>query len=143
MALMKICKRCGAFIPYPLTYCDSCQAIIDAAKELAKAKSKREADRRYNAKRDPKYLRFYNSPQWKMLSAKYLQGQGYRCEDCHRIATEVHHIDPIQTVTGWERRLDYTNLRALCTSCHNKAHQRFQSKRADKPNTKGIYYRGK
>ena len=131
--LMNICKRCGALVPYPHTYCDTCQQIVDKVREEAWAKSKKASDQRYNQRRDPKYLRFYQSSDWKILSQKYLQDKGYRCEGCHRIATEVHHKQPIQTPEGWERRLDYTNLEAVCKDCHNKRHHRFQAKGKRKP----------
>lgn len=61
------------------------------------------------------------------MSRVYLQRAGYKCEahltsDCQRLAVEVHHKDPIQTPTGWNRRLDWSNLEAVCTVCHNLRH---------------------
>ena len=91
--------------------------------ELEERKKKWNA--RYNQKRDPKYLRFYASADWKRTSKAKMQEVGYRCEECGALAVEVHHIDPIQTDSGWERRFDWSNLKALCLSCHNKAHGRF------------------
>lgn len=127
--LIKFCKRCGAVIRYPRTYCESCQALVNEEREAYRTEAKRKADREYNRRRDPKYIRFYNSEDWKILSATYIQDRGYRCECCGKIATEVHHVDPIQTPSGWDRRLDYTNLEALCTACHNKRHGRFQPRK--------------
>lgn len=60
---------------------------------------------------------------------KYTQDKGYRCEECGAIASEVHHIVPIQTDEGWERRLDYNNLECVCVYCHNKKHGRFIKKK--------------
>ena len=56
-----------------------------------------------------------------------------QCEDCRNVgrvtvATEVHHIEPIRTAAGWERRLDQSNLVVLCPACHNKRHKRFGSR---------------
>ena len=47
------------------------------------------------------------------------------------MATEVHHIKPIQTDEGWERRLDYDNTKSVCIECHNYYHNRFQKKGGD------------
>lgn len=123
--LLKICSNCGNMIPYGNTYCKSCTIKVEETKKEYKAK----ADKRYNRKRDPKYIRFYNSTDWKVLSAKYRQDKEYKCEVCSKYATEVHHTIRIQTDEGWDRRLDYTNLQCLCIDCHNKIHHRFQRKR--------------
>ncbi len=123
--LWKVCKRCGAMIPYPKTYCDKCQTDVDAYREQMKAKY----NQNYNKKRDPKYIRFYNSQDWKILSAKKMADQSYKCERCGTLATEVHHIKPIQTPDGWELRLDYDNLMAVCVTCHNKEHDRFRRRK--------------
>ncbi len=73
---------------------------------------------------DPKYRKFYRSKEWRMTSRKYLQHAGYRCEVCGRQGTDVHHVKPIQTPEGWDRRFDFDNLKLLCVSCHNDAHGR-------------------
>ena len=91
--------------------------------------AKRESNKKYNQSRDPKYTRFYNSIEWRTLSAKYMQDKGYRCESCKKIGNEVHHIKPIQTPEGWDQRLDYENLELLCTSCHNERHNRFKKRK--------------
>ena len=90
---------------------------------------KRRGYKKFYAKQDKKYVRFYQSPEWRMLSAKMLQEKGYRCEDCKQIATQVHHVVAIQTEEGWERRFDVSNLKCLCGRCHNKAHNRFGSRK--------------
>lgn len=127
--LLKECRRCGRMIPYPHTYCDGCQVVVDKIREQRQKEHKQTVDRNYNKRRDPKYVRFYNSNDWKILSAKYMQSQGYRCQGCGAIATEVHHVKPIQTDEGWKRRLDWDNLEAVCVGCHNKRHGRFQGRR--------------
>lgn len=127
--LLKECKRCGNLIPYGSVYCDTCRPIVEAEREERRLEAKREGDRRYNRKRDPKYVRFYNSTDWKTLSRKRLQDDGYRCVKCGAIASEVDHIKPIQTPEGWEKRLDYSNTQSLCIHCHNKKHERFKRKR--------------
>ena len=123
--LLKSCNRCGNLIPYGPSYCSTCTPIVEAEREARRIESKRASDRRYNKRRDPKYVRFYNSLDWRTLSAKYMQDKGYRCESCNAMATQVHHVKAIQTPEGWELRLDYDNLELLCTACHNKEHNRF------------------
>lgn len=127
--LLKSCGRCGKLIPYGITYCSECRPIVEAEREARRLESKRESDRRYNKTRDPKYVRFYNSVDWRTLSAKYTQDKGYKCERCGRFATQVHHKQAIQTPQGWDRRLDYDNLELLCTQCHNDRHNRFKKKK--------------
>lgn len=127
--LLKACNRCGNLIPYGSTYCKECEPIVEAEREARREESKRQADRRYNKTRDPKYLRFYNSAEWRVLSSKYTQDKGYRCESCGAIATQVHHKKPIQSPDGWELRLDYNNLELLCTRCHNEKHERFKKRK--------------
>lgn len=125
--ILKMCRRCRGVVVYPATYCDVCKELVDKEREERAVVVNKKAQKKYDAKRDKKYVRFYNSPEWKILKNKYMQDKKYKCEgkDCKAIATEVHHVDPIQTPTGWERRLDYTNLMNVCTQCHNKQHGRF------------------
>ena len=127
--LQKPCGRCRRLIPYGLSYCAECLPIVEKEREERKAEAIKRSNRKYNATRDPKYTKFYNSIEWKTLSRKILTDSGYRCRVCPRIATEVDHIIPIQTPDGWERRLDYDNLQALCIDCHNEKHNRFKKKR--------------
>ena len=126
--LLKSCGRCGNLIPYGSVYCSICKPIVQAEREARLQEAKREGNRRYNQTRDPKYVRFYNSIEWRTLSAKRLQDDGYRCVWCGRIATEVDHIEEIKTEAGWSRRLDYDNTRSMCHTCHDKRHGRFKTK---------------
>ena len=126
--LLKSCNRCGNLIPYGSTYCNECKPIVEAIREERRRETMKKVNRRYNKTRDPKYMRFYSSIDWRTLSAKYTQDKKYRCERCGKIATEVHHVKPIQTPEGWEMRLDYNNLELLCLSCHNERHNRFKRK---------------
>ena len=127
--LLKSCGRCGNLIPYGATYCSKCLPIVQAEIEARILESKRKSNREYNKTRDPKYVRFYNSIDWRTLSAKRLQDDDYRCAWCGKIATEVDHIEEIKTPEGWARRLDYGNTRSLCHDCHDKRHKRFEKKK--------------
>lgn len=123
--LLKACKRCGNLIPYGSVYCRLCEPIVYKEREERAKESKLKANRTYNKTRDPKYSKFYNSTEWRVLSRVRLQGDGYRCVKCGAIASEVDHIKAIQTPEGWELRLDYDNLQSLCGGCHNAKHNRF------------------
>ena len=133
--LLKSCNRCGNLIPYGSVYCSECAPIVEAEREERLREARLESNKRYNKTRDPKYIRFYNSGGWRMLSSKYAQDKGYRCEKCKSIATQVHHKKAIQTDEGWDKRLDYDNLELLCTACHNERHERFIKR---KRRTKGV-----
>ena len=123
--LLKPCGRCKQLIPYGLSYCKECEPIVKAEREQRLEQTRRESNRRYNQTRDPKYVRFYKSKEWRMLSISRLQYDGYKCVKCGKIASEVDHIKPIQTPEGWELRLDINNTRSLCLACHNARHKRF------------------
>ena len=127
-------------IPYGPIYCDACAPIVEAEREAAAARKeearKKRYNRAYNKRRDPKYLTFYRSKAWRTLSKAFLSDAGYKCQaglgGCQGLATEAHHVQPIQTEEGWERRLDWDNLEAVCTSCHNKRHpEKFKSNRSN------------
>ena len=122
--LLKECRRCHKLIPYGQTYCKECAPIVEKERE----EQERARERKYNRKRDPKYLRFYRSKEWKALARKKLQDTQYKCEVCGRYATEVHHKQFIQTTEGWDKRFDYDGLESLCTKCHNMRHDRFKKK---------------
>ena len=126
--LLKACNRCGNLIPYGGTHCSTCLPIVQAEREDRIREARLKSNRKYNKTRDPKYSQFYNSGEWRTLSAKRLSDDGFRCAWCKAIATEVDHIVEIKTPEGWDRRLDYTNTRSLCHDCHDKRHGRFKKK---------------
>ncbi len=123
---MKPCPRCKRLMPYGPAYCEDCAPIAQAELEAIKERNLQRKTQRYNARRDPKYLTFYRSKDWKAQSRAKLRAAGYKCEakleGCQGLAVEVHHIEPIQTREGWDLRLEWSNLEALCTSCHNGRH---------------------
>lgn len=137
--LLKACPRCKRMIPHGMAYCRDCAPIAEAqradAQERKAQHNRKKYNQKYNRQRDPKYLAFYRSKEWKITSRTKLQQAGYKCEaklpGCTRLAVEAHHIKPIQTAEGWDLRLDWDNLEAVCTSCHNNRHQRFKKKQED------------
>lgn len=134
--LLKACPRCKRMIPHGLPYCAECAPIAAAQRAEAqerKAEHKRQKyNQKYNRRRDPKYTAFYLSKEWKITSRTKLQQAKYKCEakleGCQGLAVEVHHIKALKTPEGWERRLDWDNLQAVCTACHNKLDKRFGAK---------------
>ena len=74
-----------------------------------------------------KFDKFYQSKEWTLLrNQKFYDADGL-CELCKKNgiikeAKEVHHIVPIEI--DWSKRLDYANLIALCSDCHNEQHER-------------------
>ena len=125
--LMKPCPRCRRMMPYGPAYCQECAPIVAAEAERIREENARRKAQKYNKSRADKYVQFYRSKEWKLLSKTLLQKAGYKCQahlsdKCTGLAVEVHHIIPIQTPEGWARRLDWDNLEAVCTSCHNGRH---------------------
>ncbi len=112
----KVCASAGCRNITTKRFCFKCQITADKRnKEQAKNRSKQSA-KRY----DSKYQAFYKSPEWKSLrERKYKQDP--LCEDCKnngfiRQGYDVDHV--IEIKDDWSRRLDITNLRTLCRSCH-------------------------
>lgn len=81
-------------------------------------------------KDDPQKLKdFYQSYGWRKLSYQIKASQHFICERCWSegvlsLVQVTHHIKPIRTPEGWNRRLDPTNLVGLCAKCHEEMHHR-------------------
>ena len=133
--LMKPCPRCRRMMAYGPPYCADCRPIAEAELAVKREDNARRKSQQYNSRRDPKYLTFYRSKEWKITSRTKLQQAGYKCKaklpGCTRLAVEVHHIKPIQTAEGWDLRLEWDNLEPVCTACHNGRHERFKRKQED------------
>ena len=131
----KLCAKCQKVIESPKTYCDDCSKKMESIIE----ERKRKGNQIYNRNRDKKYTSFYNSGAWRRMSKAYLS-KHFLCEECEKekvtnnkyvcqISEEVHHIVPIQTIDGWNRRFDPNNLIALCHFHHDLKHNRFCRKK--------------
>lgn len=125
--LMKPCPRCRKMMAYGPPYCAECRPIVEAETAAVRERNAQRKAQQYNRKRDPKYATFYRSKAWRTLSRSFLQSAGYKCQahlsvECKGLAVEAHHVQPIQTPEGWERRLDWSNLEAVCGVCHNLRH---------------------
>ena len=71
---------------------------------------------------------FYHSAKWKRKREIILKRDGYQCRHCKRYgkivpANTVHHIIP--AATRPELIYNNHNLLSLCTSCHEKMHDKF------------------
>ena len=127
MPVLKPCPRCKKLMQAGPAYCAECAPLARAELEAVREQNRTKRMQKYNRQRDPKYSAFYNSKAWRLTSVRKLQEVNYKCEgrlhrDCQGLACEVHHIKPIQTPEGWELRLEWSNLEALCTVCHNARH---------------------
>lgn len=96
--------------------------------------------------RNPIYIKMINSARWKRLRAEKLRANPV-CEECaandaSTLATEVHHITPVESVSGvaaMERLMfNRMNLQSLCHACHAEIHRRAfsHSKEAVQENNK-------
>jgi 5-methylcytosine-specific restriction endonuclease McrA len=90
--------------------------------------------------RDSRYYKLLRSNEWLTLRARKLREQPL-CEEClkkdkYRMATEVHHVIPIQRESTWNgmRQLayDYDNLESICRECHVALHEKMGSFKRDK-----------
>lgn len=78
---------------------------------------------------------FYNSKVWKRTRNAYSQSVGYLCEKCleqglYVTGEIVHHIIPItlENINNPEITLNFSNLKLLCRSCHERIHRRQASR---------------
>lgn len=120
--LKKIC-RCGKVIPYNIKVCDECKPKIEAER-----KQNIKHYKRTTYERDNKYNKFYKSKEWELSRQVAIARDHALCQDClqdNKVTpyNTVHHITPIKTEEGWEKRLDIDNLVCLCESCHQIRHK--------------------
>ena len=67
---------------------------------------------------------FYNSKEWRRVSAAYMSSKLYICERCGKPAVICHHKKWLnaQNVNDPTVALNPENLEALCIECHNAEH---------------------
>ena len=78
---------------------------------------------------DNNYKAMLHTARWQKLRCQKLAENPF-CEMCARqhrlmVATEVHHIQPVMSVRGWQREalmFDKDNLMSLCHDCHVAVH---------------------
>lgn len=116
MPLKRICNKsgCNELIDYGNRYCDE---HVDVGK-VNEAERQKHYDK---YRRDQKSKSFYDSVEWRKVRQVVLIRDNYLCQDCldnNKITPYdvVDHIIPIRV--DWSLRLELTNLRPLCYSCH-------------------------
>lgn len=74
---------------------------------------------------------FYATKKWKAKHNVVMRCAEYKCQECKRYgrtvpAAQVHHIIPLAWCLTFNKPLAFMNINliALCTSCHNKMHDR-------------------
>lgn len=85
--------------------------------------------------KDRSYIRLINTQRWRRIRAAVLETTPF-CEDCRAagrvsLATEVHHVIPLESVRDCRRMeelaYDRSNLVALCQPCHKARHRELRS----------------
>lgn len=75
--------------------------------------------------RNKDYIKLINSSRWRKLRNEQLM-KNPLCQVCGDIATEVHHLKPIESEKEFERMetlaYDPVNLQSLCHKCHVDTH---------------------
>ena len=67
---------------------------------------------------------FYTSKAWRDTQRAYMRSKHYVCERCGAAAYIVHHktyLTPMN-INDPAYTLDWNNLEALCTTCHQREH---------------------
>lgn len=75
--------------------------------------------------RNKDYVRLINCHKWRKLRNEQLK-RNPLCQICGDIATEVHHLKPIESEREFDRMetlaYDPSNLQSLCHKCHSDIH---------------------
>jgi 5-methylcytosine-specific restriction enzyme A len=105
----------------PCSY-PSCGALVqrDSYNRGKCPKHRIQVQREYDQTRPDHLVKFYNSAAWRNLRADVARREPLcrLCQEQGRV-TAGQQIDHIESVKeNWARRLDPTNLRNLCLSCH-------------------------
>lgn len=98
--------------------------------------------------RNPYYIKLINSREWRQLRSRKIHNDPL-CENCKQkgyivVATEVHHINPVESVSGQNQMktlmFQYSNLMSLCHACHSDIHKQMfsHSRQAVKANQKRL-----
>ena len=71
---------------------------------------------------------FYGSAKWKTTRAAYMKTVHGICELCGNPAEQVHHKEKLTDedyYVNYEKCYGFSNLQALCRSCHNSMPDHF------------------
>lgn len=95
--------------------------------------------KKQNGEKTLKEQGFYHTSAWRRARRMALQRDKYLCQlktssRCTRVATEVHHVRPLESAP--ELALDLANLVSCCWFCHEET-KRKQKQQCD-PAPKGV-----
>lgn len=124
MALMTLCKDCGAKIPYRTIRCKECTSKRE---EQLKDKTKKYNSDRYirDKANEDKIRMFYVSNEWKKKRQEIVRRDNNHCIICkalcrYELSNDVHHIVPL--LKDFSKRLENDNLISLCSYHHKQVH---------------------
>ncbi len=123
---MKQCNHAGCrmLVPFTERYCVKHKQALNRY---------RYHKRMYNSD-ESKYQQFYKSTAWRRLSRRFLENNPV-CVKCYEdgVIRKANVVDHVQEVKdNWSRRLDESNLQALCNYHHNKKTRNERKKREQK-----------
>lgn len=102
----RLCARagCNTLIDFDKRYCDQHKSNYQWRKSY-----------------EGKYLKFYQSKEWKIQSKQFLI-ENPLCIECKKVgivhkAEVVDHKVPLKQ--NWDKRLDWSNWQGLCHPHHN------------------------
>ncbi len=65
-----------------------------------------------------KHQEYLKSEEWKKLRLEILFRDNFKCKDCNKNATEVHHLTYLSLHTPEEKE----HCISICNECHKKRH---------------------
>lgn len=138
MAILRKCSRrgCMKITKDGSKYCELHKDFeLERYKEY---KRRKKNDKDYN-----KANNFYCSDSWirlrDLMRSEYL-GMCVVCwaKNRHRELHTIHHIEELKD--NFERRLDASNLIAVCSSCHKRIHDEYNKGTMQKKNMQKILF---
>ncbi|UUV97987.1 HNH endonuclease signature motif containing protein [Vagococcus luciliae] len=119
----------------------SCTKLVDYDIRYCEKHEKVHSTNQYKDRmlKDEKYIKFYQSRQWRKASLLY-RYKNPICEKCERSgkivkADVVDHI--IEIKDDFSKRLDESNFQSLCHACHNTKTNEVRLYRANNPSNHG------
>jgi len=116
---MKLCARCNKKIEYGKSMCSECETTY-------KQERWQDYDKRVRKSKDnKKYDSFYHSKSWSIVvnivkdRLKYLDIYSYYVLHKIEYGNACHHIIPIKTQQGWDKRLDVNSIIYLTNDNHD------------------------
>lgn len=106
-----------------------CGVLLDADSKEVRCSHCKTQYNQDTSNKHKKQKQFYSSGEWKELRNKVREENFNICLVCGSLGvieqcTEVHHMESIYTKSGWNRRLDKTNLICLCEDHHDMCHSK-------------------